>query len=274
MCRIIKVEVMVIMAKKFANWVRLLRGYADQANVHVPCLEEDWDMDADPVVTIASDGEETTVRITGPISEFFGVDLNAITARLDKDAPRRITLYINSPGGDFFDGLAMYNDLRRRADSGVSVRAEIDGLAASAATLPFMAAGERIVREASTMMIHTPWQFFMIAGDADYIETETRKTVSGLRAAEDGLARLYAVRTGMDLEDVKDLMSAETWMVGRQIVDDGFATAMAGEEPDEDMDAKEDTNNAADAKIAAQAGKRFVRNTFIKRRNSYELLNH
>ena len=212
------------MSNALTKYIERMRGIADQANVRVRSLEPDWDPETEPVANVHVEGAHATVRITGPITEWFGVDVNAITAALDQASPESISLYVNSPGGDYFDGLALYNDLRRRHEDGVALRAEIDGLAASAATLPFMAAEERAVREGSTMMIHRPWMMMITAGDADYIESETAKAVAGLRAADRGLAGVYAVRAGMEKDEAQALMEAETWMVGDEIVDKGFAT--------------------------------------------------
>lgn len=126
-----------------------------------------------------------------------------------------ITVRINSPGGDVFAGVSIYNALVEH-DGKVTVK--VDALAASAASFVAMAGEEIIMLPGSMMMIHNPWTFAM--GDKD----ELAKVVEMLEKTGDSIAAIYVARTGKSEDEIADLLAAETWMTAQEAVDLGFAT--------------------------------------------------
>ena len=127
---------------------------------------------------------------------------------------KEIRVHINSPGGDVFQGLAIYNFLERRGN----VTTIIEGVAASMASIVAMAGNNIIMPENALMMIHNPWAIRV--GDAE----ELKKAAEVLDKMGESLAMIYAKQTGVDIEEIKDLMKAETWMNGNEAVEKGFAT--------------------------------------------------
>lgn len=125
-----------------------------------------------------------------------------------------IRVRINSGGGDVFDGLAIYNYLAGRGN----VETVIDGLAASAASLPFLAGSKRRMPKAAFLMVHNPWSGAV--GGAD----EMRKAADVLDRIGAGLANVYARVTGMAVEAVQALMDAETWLDGEAALAGKWAT--------------------------------------------------
>lgn len=125
-----------------------------------------------------------------------------------------IRVRINSGGGDVFDGLAIYNYLAGRGD----VETVIDGLAASAASLPFLAGSKRRMPKAAFLMVHNPWSGTV--GGAD----DMRKAADVLDRIGAGLANVYARVTGMAVEAVQALMNAETWLDGDAALAGNWAT--------------------------------------------------
>lgn len=152
-------------------------------------------------------------------ADFFG---NGITAQsvqeaLDGDYSD-ITLRVNSPGGDAFAGVAIYNLLRAQ---GKPVNVIVDGLAASAASIIAMAGDSITMGTGSMMMIH-PAQG-MALGDAK----EVREFAETLDKVSDSIADIYVQRTANSKKAVTDMMNAETWMNATEAQDKGFASSVS-----------------------------------------------
>lgn len=168
---------------------------------------------------------DATISILEPIgADFFGDGVTAkrVTGALRAIGDKPVTVQLNSPGGDFFEGLAIYNALAQHTRD---VTVEIIGLAASAASIIAMA-GDRIeIAKAGFYMIHnTQW---VAIGDR-HVMAET----AALMAKFDQLGtQVYADRTGIGVAEVGAMMDAETWLTGPEAVDKGFAEALLANEP-------------------------------------------
>jgi len=132
-----------------------------------------------------------------------------------------INLRINSPGGNVFDGLTIYNQLKAHP---ARIVVDVDGLAASIASLIAMAGDEIRMAGNSMMMIHNPHSMAM--GDAN----EMRRTAALLDQIKGNLADTYAARTGMDLGTLNAWMDSETWLTAAEAVQYGFADAVTQEQ--------------------------------------------
>lgn len=124
-----------------------------------------------------------------------------------------ITLRINSPGGDVFDGIAIYNRLKQHK---AKVTTYIDGLAASIASVIALAGDEVIMGEGALYMIHLPWTF--AAGNRMDLEN----TQNRLFDVEEQLVSIYASKTKMNRNEIRTMMEKETWMDATQAKDEGF----------------------------------------------------
>lgn len=127
-----------------------------------------------------------------------------------------VDLYLNSPGGDVFQGIAIYNHLASFDDLTVHVL----GLAASIASVIMLAGKDRILHDGSMVMIHNPWS--MSSGNA----SELRKAADDLDKVRDTIVSVYTLRTGLAADDAKRLMDAETWLSTQEAKDYGFATGV------------------------------------------------
>ena len=125
-----------------------------------------------------------------------------------------INLRINSPGGDVFDGLAIYNQLQAHP---ARVVVDVDGLAASIASVIAMAGDEINMASNAMMMIHNPHG--MAVGDAG----EMQRVAALLTQVKGSLSDTYAARTGLDRSRLDALMDDETWMSADTAVQQGFA---------------------------------------------------
>lgn len=170
----------------------------------------------DPAVIAAAKGD-STISILSEIGENWdgtGVTPNRVAAALRSIGSKPVTVQINSPGGNFFDGLAIYNMLRAHPEA---VTVEVLGIAASAASIIAMAADELRIAKAGLMMVHnTQW----IAMGDRHVMAETFDTMA---VFDDLLAGLYHDRTGLAREDISAMMDAETFMSGEDAVKQGFA---------------------------------------------------
>ncbi|MBK7493617.1 MAG: Clp protease ClpP [Nitrosomonas sp.] len=128
-----------------------------------------------------------------------------------------IDVRLNSGGGSVFEGQAIYNALNRHP---AKIIMNIDGIAASIASVIAMAGDQINITEGSHVMIHKPWSMAM--GDAESM----RKEADVLDSLESGIIDIYAARTGKDRKSLEKWVNAETWFKGQAAVDAGFADAV------------------------------------------------
>lgn len=146
-----------------------------------------------------------------------GVTAKRVSAALRAIGERDVTVNINSPGGDFFEGVAIYNLLRAHPHK-VTVR--VMGLAASAASVIAMAGDEILMGDGAFLMIHNAWA---IAIGNRHDMAASAEQLAPFDAA---MADVYAARSGMTSAQTAALMDKETWINADQAVDDGFATGL------------------------------------------------
>ena len=127
-----------------------------------------------------------------------------------------VNLRINSPGGSVFDGLAIYNTLARHP---ARIEVDVDGVAASIASVIAMAGDEIRMAGNATMMIHDPYG--MSAGSAE----DMRKTADLLDQIKGQIVDTYANRTGKASATIADMMGSETWMTASEARQHGFSDA-------------------------------------------------
>lgn len=125
-----------------------------------------------------------------------------------------ITARIHSPGGDVFEGMAIYNIIKGHPAQKVC---HIDGLAASMASVIAMAFDEVIMPANAMMMVHKPWGGQL--GDAD----DMRKYADLLDKVEGNLVGAYAQKTGLSDDELHALLASETWLTGSEALEKGFA---------------------------------------------------
>ena len=146
-----------------------------------------------------------------------GVTAKKVSQQLRAIGDRPVEVQINSPGGDVFEGLAIYNVLREHPQD---ITVKVMGWAASAASLIAMA-GDRIEGgAASFIMIHNSW--VVAAGNRN----DMREVADWLEPFDRAMADLYAQRSGQSAADIAKWMDAETYMSGSIAIERGFADAL------------------------------------------------
>jgi HK97 family phage prohead protease len=150
----------------------------------------------------------------------MGVTASVIKSQIDNAGDvKSIKVRINSPGGDVFEGIAIYNMLRAQKKP---VAVYIDGLAASAASIIAMA-GDTITMGVNTMMmVHNVWS--QCVGYA----SDMRKMADMLDKTSAAVAQTFIAR-GLTAEKVAELMNAETWLTAPEALALGLCTGV-GEE--------------------------------------------
>lgn len=151
---------------------------------------------------------------------FWGVTAAAFIGDLKKIDAKDITVFINSPGGSVFDGLAIYNALRQHPSN---VTVKVMGVAASAASFIAMAGDKIVMPENAFMMVHNPMGG--VFGNAD----EMRDWADTLDKIAASLISIYVARTGKSEDEIKTLLDAETWLTAAEAVEMGFADEMQPE---------------------------------------------
>lgn len=186
-----------------------------------PRALEKWN----PSIQAAVESSETTITIYGIIGEDWygeGVTVNRIDAALRSIGDRPVTVYINSPGGDMFEGIAIYNRLREHSQK---VTTKVLGIAASAASVIYLAGEEREVASSAFLMIHNCW--CCMCGNRHAL----RDVADDMEEFDAAMADLYAETSGQPSEEMAGLMDDESYIRGKRAVELGLATGLlsAGE---------------------------------------------
>lgn len=170
------------------------------------------------VTATVTDSGVATIRLYDPVDSWggpFGVSAKEFVDTLDSlpDETEEIRLLINCPGGEVWEGMAIYNSLRSHKARVVTV---VEGLAASAASFIAMAGDEVIMRPASELMIHDAW--IVGIGNADGL----REIADRIDAETMLIAEIYAEKAGTPADMWREAMRAETWFSPAEAVEAGL----------------------------------------------------
>lgn len=154
---------------------------------------------------------------------FWGVTADDFARELKQVDAKTVRLHLNSPGGDAWDGQAIYHTLREHP---AAIEVRVEGIAASAASTIALAAdpGRLLMAKHAMMMIHDPWT--ITVGDA----RDHQKTQDLLDKLGDAIAGFYSDRAGGTVREWRDRMLEETWYSDQEAVDAGLADGIVGED--------------------------------------------
>ncbi|MCH4563355.1 Clp protease ClpP [Halomonas sp. EGI 63088] len=174
-----------------------------------------------PGIRSATDDDESTITVYDPIGEDMwgeGVTAKSIGAALRRiGSGNDVTVNINSPGGNYFEGLAIFNLLREHQGR---VRVNVMGIAASAASVIAMGSDELRIGRAAFLMVHNAW--VLVMGN----RLELREVADWLEPFDGAAADLYHIRTGIERDSIVAQLDAETWIGGSEAVTSGWADAL------------------------------------------------
>lgn len=207
-----------------------------------------WDAPSDVLAkwaampAAAASVEDNTITMFEVIGEDWwsggGVTAKRVSAALRSIGDKDVTVRINSPGGDMFEGIAIYNMLRGHK---AKVTVEVLGWAASAASIIAMAGDEIRMGLGTFMMVHNAWGV-VVGNRHDMREAAT--LFDGFDAA---IADIYEARTAMKRADIEKLMDAETFMGPSEAVKNGFADMV-----DDAINVPTEVENTCDRAIMAR----------------------
>lgn len=175
--------------------------------------------------SLVQEERKAELMIYGDITswEWLESDVSSYTLsrqieNLDVD---EIHIYINSYGGEVAEGLAIYNALRRHQAKVVTY---CDGFACSAASVVFMAGNDRIMGDASLLMIHNAWTYTY--GDAN----DLRKEADDLEQITRASILAYMKYVNIEEAKLKEMLDNETWILPQEAIEMGFASRIAESE--------------------------------------------
>ena len=149
------------------------------------------------------------------------ISVASVLKQLGEITANTVRLHINSPGGNYFEGVAIRDALM--AD-GRPLLATGAGMVGSAATLPFLAAAERELSDGGLIFVHEPSTFVFAHGTADELEKEIAKLTRSLRAMSNTVANIYSSATAgkVSAKRFLEYMEAETMFTPQEALDLGL----------------------------------------------------
>lgn len=169
-----------------------------------------------------AEGAATEIYMYGEVGGWYGATAVDFVDALRTVAAGPISLHVNSPGGDIFEGAAIHAALAAHKGT---VTAYVDGLAASAASFIVMAADHIVMAPMATMMVHDG-MCMTVGNERDHLDS-----ASLLGKLSDTIAASYARRAGGEQAAWRETMRAETWYNADEAVAAGLADEVSGEDP-------------------------------------------
>lgn len=151
---------------------------------------------------------------------FWGVTAQSFISDFKEITAKNVDLRINSPGGAVFEGMAIFNAIKRHP---ANVTVHVEALAASIAAVIAMAGDSINMAKNSHMMIHKAFTISM--GNAE----DLRKEADVLDRIDDTIAEIFVERTDESKGDIINLMEDETWMNAQEALDMGFIDTVEGD---------------------------------------------
>ena len=204
---------------------------------------------------VRNDNDERILMLNGEISNetWFGDEITPEEFRGELNSGQgKVTVWINSPGGDCFAAAQIYNMLMEYPGT---VDVHIDGIAASAASVIAMAGNHVAISPVGMMMIHNPATVSI--GD----EWEMKKAMDMLSEVKESIINAYELKTGLPRKQLSNMMNAESWMNAKKALELGFADSILydgddeGDEPEGMIFSRAAVTNSLLNKLKAQVPK-------------------
>jgi ATP-dependent Clp endopeptidase proteolytic subunit ClpP len=171
---------------------------------------------------------------------YWGITASSLVKDLASLGGKDLTVHMNTPGGEVFDGIAIYQALKNYAGN---VTVIVDALAASIGSVIAMAGNKVVMAKNATMMIHEGHT--VCAGNA----AEMQHKAMQLDNASANIASIYAERAGGSVESWREYMRAETWFNAEETVRVGLADEIQGQS---------DASNVWDLSMYNYAGRMYA----------------
>lgn len=181
-----------------------------------------------PSLQAAGADDEASISLTGIVGDEWPYDeyakpltLARVDAALRSIGDKRVTVYINSPGGSMFEGISIMNRLNQHK-AGVTIK--VLGLAGSAASVIAMAGDRREIGKTAFLFLHNCWS--LQAGNRH----EFRQLADTLEEFDHAMRDLYAEKSGQDEGAAEGWMDADSYFSGKTAVELGLMTHLLNDD--------------------------------------------
>lgn len=184
------------------------------------------------------------LTLSGNVQKKYWRDDDVINAKDIRESLESVTddivIKLNSPGGDVFEGIEIYNYLK---DHPSNITVEVTGIAASAATFITAGANEVIMNVGTSLMIHEASTFTW--GN----KSDIQKTLNALETIDESILSIYSEKTGQSNEQLEEWMNEEKWFTADEAVEFGFADSVKRENA-ESVESEESIEDIINSKVA------------------------
>lgn len=184
------------------------------------------------------------LTLSGNVQKKYWRDDDVINAKDIRESLESVTddivIKLNSPGGDVFEGIEIYNYLK---DHPSNVTVEVTGVAASAATFITAGANEVIMNVGTSLMIHEASTFTW--GN----KSDIQKTLNALETIDESILSIYSEKTGQSNERLEEWMNEEKWFTADEAVEFGFADSVKRDNA-ESVESEESIEDIINSKVA------------------------
>lgn len=162
------------------------------------------------------DDNDNVINIYDVIGGYEGNgNCEYVAKALNRIGNNDVVVNINSPGGSYFEGVGIYNQLSMHPGK---FTVQVVGMAASAASVIAMAGDEILIGSGAFLMIHNAWCLAM--GNRH----DLKGVIDGLSVFDKAMADLYVQRGHLELDEVVAMMDKETWLDCATAMECGLAT--------------------------------------------------
>jgi len=150
----------------------------------------------------------------------FEITPTILAEKFNELKEKEVTIYVNTVGGNVFDGIAIYDFLKLQQKNGYHITTVASGVSASAGTVIFLAGNKdsRKVHNTTTFQIHNVWTFG--GGDADDLEKQARE----IKAINNKVAEIYEAETNLTKEQALAQMKLDESSTAEWLLENGFAS--------------------------------------------------
>ena len=184
------------------------------------------------------------LTLSGNVQKKYWRDDDVINAKDIRESLESVTddivIKLNSPGGDVFEGIEIYNYLK---DHPSNITVEVTGIAASAATFITAGANEVIMNVGTSIMIHEASTFTW--GN----KSDIQKTLNALETIDESILSIYSEKTGQSNEQLEEWMNEEKWFTADEAVEFGFADSVKRDNA-ESVESEESIEDIINSKVA------------------------
>ena len=184
------------------------------------------------------------LTLSGNVQKKYWRDDDVINAKDIRESLESVTddivIKLNSPGGDVFEGIEIYNYLK---DHPSNITVEVTGIAASAATFITAGANEVIMNIGTSLMIHEASTFTW--GN----KSDIQKTLNALETIDESILSIYSEKTGQSNEQLEEWMNEEKWFTADEAVEFGFADSVKRDNA-ESVESEESIEDIINSKVA------------------------